>query len=64
MITNNQTDTIINTHCRGYETNQGHFGIWGVYRCGQLVCTRGSKEDALKWINQQADAEELRGYRR
>jgi hypothetical protein len=58
MNADNQTDTIINTYCRGYETREGHFGIWGIFKSGQLVSTRSNKEDALQWIEKQADANE------
>ena len=61
MNTNNQTGTLVNVICRGYEAREGVGGVWGIFRRRQLVCTRRSKEDALKWIEQQADEEDSRG---
>ena len=53
MNTNNQTDAIINPNCRDYETV--YLGNWGIFKNGQLVCIRPNKQDALAWIEKQAD---------
>ena len=47
--------TIVSTIHRGHEIKEDD-GRWPIYRKGELVCTKASKQNALAWVDKYEDA--------